>query len=98
MKDKHDNQKYLDKIEAQFKKDYGDNIIVDAEHILNHPPQIVPLSPKLDLAIGGVPEGSWITSSGAPKSGKTTTALSFAANAQKDENGGRFVYYLNIEG
>jgi len=44
---------------------------------------------------GGVTEGSWITLTGDPKSGKTTTALQIAKNCQDD---GRVIIYLDAEG
>jgi len=59
----------------------------------------IPLSPALDLALGGgIKEGSWATLTGDPKSGKTTTALQFAATCQKKEHGSRPIIYLNAEG
>ena len=59
----------------------------------------IPLSPALDLALGGgIKEGSWVTLTGDPKSGKTTTALQFAATCQKKEHGSRPIIYLNAEG
>ena len=45
---------------------------------------------------GGVPEGSLFIMTGPEKVGKTVTALSFSANAQKHYE--REVYYANIEG
>jgi recombination protein RecA len=44
---------------------------------------------------GGIPEGVCVTMSGKPGSGKTTTALSFAAEAQKL---GKTVYFMSVEG
>ena len=61
--------------------------------------QIIPVSPAIDLALGGgIQEGSWVLLTGDPKSGKTTTALQFASNCQKEEYGERPVIYLNAEG
>lgn len=61
--------------------------------------QLIPVSPSLDLALGGgIREGSWVGITGPEKSGKTVTALAIAAAAQRPENGGRFVMYFDIEG
>ena len=54
------------------------------------------ISPALDIAIGGgLREGSCVVMTGDPKTGKTTTALYFAAKAQKE---GKNVIYFNTEG
>ena len=54
------------------------------------------ISPALDFALnGGVQEGSWVTVTGLPKTGKTSSMLQLAANAQKE---GRKVIYLDAEG
>ena len=54
------------------------------------------ISPALDIALGGgIREGSCVVMTGDPKTGKTTTALYFAAKAQKQ---GKKVVYLNTEG
>jgi len=88
-----------DNIFKKIVKDYGEGIIVDGNRILDEEKQIIPVSPNIDLALGGgIPEGIWVTFSGQPKTGKTTTALHFAANCQKKEYGNRKVYYLDIEG
>lgn len=80
-------------------KEYGNGIIVDGNDILDQEKQIISVSPNIDLGLGGgIPEGSWVTLSGKPKAGKTTTALHFAANCQQPENGNRDVYYIDIEG
>ena len=66
---------------------------------------VIPVSPSLDVVLGGgIPEGSFVTFTGQPKCGKTTTSLHFAAKCQKKEYGGelcpegRDVYFFNIEG
>lgn len=54
------------------------------------------ISPALDFALnGGVQEGSWLNVTGMPKTGKTSSMLHLAANAQKE---GRKVIYLDAEG
>lgn len=48
--------------------------------------------------MGGVPEGTFAAFTGPPKFGKTVTILSIAAEAQKEENGRRRIFYINAEG
>tara|TARA_B100001094_G_scaffold330131_1_gene394603 strand:+ start:8113 stop:9225 length:1113 start_codon:yes stop_codon:yes gene_type:complete len=56
----------------------------------------ISLAPALDIALGGgIREGQCVVMTGDPKTGKTTTALYFAAKAQAE---GKKVYYLNTEG
>jgi len=82
-------------------KKYGENVVKSGkevfEEISNR--QIIPVNPCLDYALGGgIQEGSWVQMIGDPKSGKTTTALQIAANAQKEEYGARDIWYINVEG
>jgi recombination protein RecA len=84
-------------------KNFGDNIIVDGKALIDKKLMTIPISPALDIILGGgIPEGSFVVLTGQPKCGKTTTSLDFAATAQKPEykgtSGPRQVYYLNIEG
>ena len=84
----------LDTFNKQWK-----NVIFDANFIVDTPKQVIPVSPQLDIGLnGGIPEGCWALFSGKPKCGKTTTALQFCANAQKEENGNRHIYYIDVEG
>ena len=77
-------------------KEYG-NVLHDASSITDRPLEVISVGPKLDIALGGgVPEGSLFIMTGPEKVGKTVTALSFCANAQKNHQ--RDVYYANIEG
>jgi len=56
----------------------------------------ISVSPAIDIALGGgIREGSWLTLTGDPKSGKTTTAMQIGANCQKE---GRPIIYLDVEG
>ena len=58
--------------------------------------QVIGVSPALDIALGGgLREGSVVVMTGDPKSGKTTTALHFAAKCQAM---GKRVIYVNTEG
>ena len=60
--------------------------------------EVIPFTPALDLALGGgIKEGSWVILTGDPKSGKTTTALQFAATCQSKEHGERPIVYINAE-
>jgi len=78
-------------------KEYG-NIISSGLEVLEEKKsyKTISVSPAIDIALGGgVKEGSWLTLTGDPKSGKTTTAMQIAANCQKD---GRPIIYLDAEG
>ena len=76
-------------------KKYGD-VIHDASSIMEREIHILSVSPKIDIALGGgIPEGSLFILTGPEKAGKTVTALTFCANAQKLE---RNIYYGNVEG
>ena len=85
-------------------KNFGDDIMLTGNAIVDKKSVIIPVSPSLDIILnGGIPEGSFVVLTGQPKCGKTTTSLDFAATAQKPEYKGdlkdsREVYYLNIEG
>jgi recombination protein RecA len=84
---------YLSKI----LKEYG-NIISSGNDILEEKKnyKVISVSPAIDIALGGgIREGTWLTLTGDPKSGKTTTAMQIAANCQKD---GRPIIYLDVEG
>lgn len=65
---------------------------------------VVPISPAIDIGLGGgIPEGSFGILSGPPKGGKTLTSLWIAANAQQVYDpklcpNGRNVYFFGIEG
>lgn len=85
-------------------KNFGDNIILSGNAIIDTKNIIIPFSPALDIVLnGGIPEGSFVVLTGQPKCGKTTSSLDFCATAQKAEYQGKLkspreVYYLNIEG
>jgi len=77
-------------------KEYG-NVLHDPASITERPLEVLSVGPKLDIALGGgVPEGSLFIMTGPEKVGKTVTALTFCANAQKHYE--RKIYYANIEG
>lgn len=86
-------------------KNFGDEIILSGNALLDKKILTIPVCPSLDIALnGGIPEGSFVVLTGQPKCGKTTTSLDFSATAQRPEYAhgsfkeGRQVYYLNIEG
>jgi len=77
----------------------GKDILISGKAILEEEKKVIPWSPCIDIILGGgVPEGSWVTLTGEPKCGKSSASLHFASKCQQPENGGRNVYYLNIEG
>lgn len=94
----------MSSIVAEVTKDFGDEIIISGNSIVDKKVVVIPVSPSLDMVLnGGIPEGSFVVLTGQPKCGKTTTSLDFSATAQKKEYQGalkspRQVYYLNIEG
>jgi len=94
----------MSKIKEDVRKQFGADIILNGNSIVDKESVIIPVSPSLDIILnGGVPEGSFVVLTGQPKCGKTTTSLDFAATAQRPEYQGtsktpREVYYLNIEG
>lgn len=90
---------FTDRIYADVEKGYGDGILISGDEALNNKPQLIPWAPSLDIILsGGVEEGSWVGITGHEKTGKTTAALTFAANAQRPEYGSRPVYYAKVEG
>lgn len=80
---------------ASVESMFGEGIIINGTHVVEHPPQIISLSPKLDDALGGgLQVGAIVILGGAPRCGKTTTALHFAGKWQAM---GRKVVYVNAE-
>jgi recombination protein RecA len=88
-----------DVVLAIIEKQYGRNIMVPAEKLIEYEPKVISWSPQLDIGLGGgIPEGSWGLISGPPKFGKTTALMTLAASCQRPENGGRNCYYCKVEG
>ena len=82
---------------ATLSKKYG-KIIQSGTEVLKRLEtyETIGISPALDIALGGgIREGQCVIMTGDPKTGKTTTALYFAAKAQAL---GKKVFYLNTEG
>lgn len=84
---------YLDKTIKEYGAilKRGSEVLRDKEDL-----KVISISPSLDVGLGGgVLEGSWVTLTGDPKSGKTTTAMQIAKNCQEE---GRVIIYLDVEG
>ncbi len=76
----------VEKIIKEVSKQYGDGIAVSANELLDEEKHVIPLSPALNLGLhGGIPEGSWVTCSGHPKSGKEQpiSAIVYTPNGPK---------------
>ena len=86
-----------DMVVGQLCKKYGKIIQSGTEVLQNlETYKTISLSPSLDIALGGgIREGQCVVMTGDPKTGKTTTALYFAAKAQAE---GKRIFYLNTEG
>jgi recombination protein RecA len=86
-----------DSVTSSLLNKYGD-IIRSGTEVLESINQleVIGVSPALDIALGGgIREGSVVVMTGDPKSGKSTTALHFAAKCQKKN---KKVIYINTEG
>lgn len=87
-----------------IEKEFGKNII-SANYVAESKNILIPVSPKLDLGLGGgIEEGSFVIVTGPPSVGKTSTSLDFAATAQLPQYSnpdidttGRDVYFMSIE-
>lgn len=52
-------------------KNFGDNIILSGNALMDKKSVIIPVSPSLDIVLnGGIPEGSFVVLTGQPKCGK----------------------------
>lgn len=83
-------------------KEFGDEIFVSGEQVVNRNRKVISFSPKMDMMLGGgISEGEIVVCTGPPKVGKTTACLHFAGMAQRPEYnskwGPRHVFFHNIE-
>jgi recombination protein RecA len=79
-------------------KNFEKNFVKSGREVFDEKCQLknLSISPSLDFALnGGLLEGTWVQIVGKAKTGKTSTILQIAANAQAD---GRNVVYLDAEG
>lgn len=76
-------------------KKYDNDILVGGSSLIDDPPELISISPRIDLLLnGGITSSSWINILGAAKLGKSSISLRMAAQAQKK---GYFVLYVNAE-
>jgi RecA/RadA recombinase len=81
-------------ISKELVKKYG-NVFIDGAGVIDKKREIISVSPKIDVAIGGgICSGSIVTLAGRPKCGKSLTAMCIARNAQRM---GYHVFYVDIE-
>lgn len=82
---------------ADLVKKFGESVFIDADFLLEEKQEIINLSPACDIHLGGgIPTGSLVTFAGKSGTGKTSTALQLAANAQQS-NPNRVIIYDDVE-
>lgn len=88
-------------VEKDILKDFGD-IIVSGSYVADRPSLVIPVSPKLDMLVGGgIKEGSFVIPTGPPKVGKTSMALDFTGTAlgtPSEHCNKREAFFFSIEG
>lgn len=78
-----------------LRKAFGDDILTTGDKLLAEEQEVIPVSPLIDLALGGgIITGSSVTLAGPAGCGKTTTALQICKNWQEM---GRMVVYIATE-
>lgn len=88
------NKNHLQELLDDLKKEFGEGAIMSLEKIPKVNVEVIPTgSPSLDFAlgVGGLPRGRIIEIFGPESSGKTTLALSVAAQAQKQNGNVAFI-------
>lgn len=82
---------------SDLTKKFTDGVFIDASFLLDENKEIISLSPACDINLcGGIPMGSIVSFSGKSGTGKTTTALQLASNAQAT-NPNRIIIYDDVE-
>jgi len=104
MAKKKGEETKIQPLDDQITSEFGDNILVSGNHITSTVKSVIPVSPALDVVLGGgIPVGSFVLLTGKHKIGKTVTSLTIAKNAQNPKYNdeltpnGRMVYYINVE-
>jgi len=104
-KEKTELDKYK-KLEDDIIEEFGVGVLTNGQSIVDQKRQVIPVSPGLDIILGGgIVEGSFCVVTGPPKVGKTSMCLDFAGTAQQLQYAceigpkeGRRVHYASIEG
>lgn len=86
------NEEFLKETE----KKYGAGIITSGADVVKSNYKTFYVSPNSDAAIGGFPEGSWVTFSGPSGCGKTTMGLQLAQVIQEQDKD-REIFYIDAE-
>ncbi len=90
---------FIDRIYDKVQAEFGNDAIISGKDYCDQKIARISISPSLDaITHGGIDEGSFVGITGHPKTGKTTTALSIAANCQLPEYGSRPIFYGKAEG
>ena len=100
-KDSQDQQK-VSNIDDKLSKEFGDGVFVSGNYITEKQHTVIPVSPAMDIMLnGGIPFGSFMICTGAPKTGKTLSSLDIAGTALQiptEFDIPRHFYYLKVEG
>jgi RecA/RadA recombinase len=82
-------------ISKEIIKKFGKEAFLSGTNIIDNPHEVIRVSPKLDMVLGGgIPGGSVVTLAGIEKGGKSVSALHIAGKAQQK---GRKIFYSNVE-
>ena len=91
----NESENQINTLLAEIEKNYGSGVMRSGDQLIDNPPEIISFSPSIDYILGGgVCSGNWLIMEGAAKTGKSTSLLSFCANAQKV---GRHIMVLSAE-